>query len=508
MLEHRQDIIPDFADFQDVLAGPPDTFLRANRLRTSGAELAAALRGAGFEVDELPFSPHALRVRGLDLPGATLEHMLGLYHVQGATSMLSPLALDVHPGHRVLDLCAAPGSKATQICEMLGGRGFLLANDPYLDRLSILKHHLERLGHTTACISRKSGAAFPDGLTFDRVLVDAPCSGEGTRRLTRKAPRARRHAYTEDEVHRLHRLQRTLLRRAANLVVPGGLIVYSTCTYAPEENEAAVEEVLRARPDLQLEEVPDELGGEPGLTSYGAERFRPAMARTRRFYPHRGLNAAGFFIARLRRAADAEPPRADVAPAPETTPDHRAASLAERARSYMGERFGVDLAQLPDARAIAHGRTVWLVSPEMPPPPTLGRWQGQNPGLRLVRDRTSRLKPTTHGLIALGGRLTRGVVDVSPDDVQALLRGERNEHAAGADADALAGGYVAVRSAGRVVGCAFVRRDGLVGQVPKDLARRVQEALFVLGPRRPVVGDRRQEVGAATAGEAGSRERP
>ncbi len=495
MLEHRRTLIPDFDAFEDAIATEPDTFLRANALRMPGPQLAARLRAAGIEVEPLPFSPHALRVRaGLALPGATLEHALGLYHIQGATSMLAPLALDLRPGQSVLDLCAAPGSKTTQIAELLGHRGFVLANDPFVDRLAILKHHLERLGHRNVCIARCSGAAFPDGLLFDRVLVDAPCSGEGTRRRTHHAPRERAPHHSAADGERLRRLQRTLLMRAANLVRPGGLIVYSTCTYGPEENEAVVAHVLARRPDLRLEPPPEALGGEPGLTAWAGERFGEALASTRRFYPHRGLNAAGFFIARLRR--DPDPPRRHRTPPPANrrSPDAaaraRAEALAARARAYMAQRFGIHLDALPEARTIGFGRTLWLVSPELPDPHTLAAWRVQNPGLRLVRERSSRLKPTTHGLIALGARLERAVIEIEPAELRTLLAGAlvERDRAAGA-IDELVGGYAAVRCRGWTLGCVFVQSRGLASQIPRHLARRLQESLFCLGNRERLVAD-------------------
>ncbi|RME70684.1 MAG: RsmB/NOP family class I SAM-dependent RNA methyltransferase [Planctomycetota bacterium] len=485
MFDHRRALIPDFEAFLDAVHSEPDLFLRANALRMPGPQLAEGLRRAGLEVEPLPFSPHALRVRGLASPGATLEHMLGLYHVQGATSMLAPLALDVRPGHRVLDLCAAPGSKTTQIAELLAGRGWVLANDPYLDRLAVLKHHVERLGHTSVAIAHNNGAAFANGLRFDRVLVDAPCSGEGRWRLGAAGAAHRpARAYTESEVARLHALQRTLLRRAANLVEPGGRIVYSTCTYAPEENEAVVADVLRERPDLQLEPLPPELGGEPGLTVWGGRRFGETLALTRRHYPHRSWNASGFFIARLRRDPDAAV-RDRHRHRPLGGGEHeREAALRESALAYLHERFGLERAALAPARPLASGRTVWLCSPEMPHPRGLERWRVQNPGLRLVRDRSSRLKPTSTGLVATGSALRRAVLPLTPHEFATLLAGQRVARAADApEIVALQGGYAAAQLGERVVGCVFVRRDGIASQIPRDTARRVREALFVLGPR-------------------------
>ncbi|GIW72089.1 MAG: hypothetical protein KatS3mg102_1631 [Planctomycetota bacterium] len=511
MLESWREIIPDFDGLREVLAQPPATTLRANRLRIEGAALAAGLRRAGLKARALAWYPDAVEVEGLERPGATLEHFLGLYHVQGATSMIPPLALELAPGQRVLDLCAAPGSKTTQICELLQGRGWVLANDPAQQRLGILKAHLERLGHTAACLAARPGEAWPDGLLFDRVLVDAPCSGSGTWRLVgrqgngpgegqgeeaHEAEPAR--GWSREELAQLGARQRRLLRRAANLVVPGGVLVYSTCSYDPEENEVVLDELLRARPDLELEELPAAVAlpgggravlppGEPGLTRWGNRRLLGVLERARRYYPHRGLNAAGFFVARLRRH---EPPAGrrrrhrpgrPAAPAGEPAP---ARALRERALAYLRERFGLQLpAAWPGTRLQAAGRSVWLVAEAMPAWQALAPWRPQNPGLRLVRERGGRLKPTSYGLIALGAALVRGRVELQAEQLGALLRGERIARP-GAELSALGPGYVAAAAGGRVLGCAWLGTAGLRGEIPRDAARRVQQALFVLG--RPV----------------------
>jgi 16S rRNA C967 or C1407 C5-methylase (RsmB/RsmF family) len=192
MFDRYRSLIPDFASFQEAIRQPRDMYLRVNPLRIAPAEFAQRMAAAGHALTPVPWYPSAfLAPPGLaDRPG-TLEHFLGLYYVQGAPSMIPPLALEPQPGERVLDLCAAPGSKTTQICELMQDRGFVVANDIYFDRLKILKGHLERLGITCAMITRKPGNSFPGGLLFDRVLVDAPCSGEGTVRGEVEMGRAR-----------------------------------------------------------------------------------------------------------------------------------------------------------------------------------------------------------------------------------------------------------------------------------------------------------------------------
>ncbi len=315
LFDRYASFIPDFEGFQAALRRPMPTHIRVNTLRMDPGDFERSVRRWGGDLRPLRWYRagfEAPPVGALSRPGTTLEYFLGLYHVQGASSMVPPLALEPKPGERVLDLCAAPGSKTSQIGELMRNEGFVLANDLFVDRLKVLKAHLERLGIVNACISHRSGESFPGGglPPFQRVLVDAPCSGEGTVRgvaehgrtghegESEQAYRERREA----ELGKLHRLQRALLRRAANLVEPGGVVVYATCTYSPLENEAVIDDVLRARDDLAVEELPvDVPGAEPGLRTYEGTRFRAEVARARRLYPHRAVDSAGFFICRLRR---------------------------------------------------------------------------------------------------------------------------------------------------------------------------------------------------------------
>ena len=236
----------------------------------------------------------------MQTPGRLAGYQLGYYTLQGAASAVPPLCLEVAPGHRVADLCSAPGSKTGQLVLLMEDRGLVLANELKGDRIRALSANLERLGATIVAIRRGNGESVPVAEPgFDRVLADVPCSGEGTVR----APLPDRDEWIPPrERLRLHRRQLALLQRAVKLTRPGGLIVYSTCTYHPLENEAVIAAALAAGWPLALE--PIELPGLPA--DPGVERFEeitvPAAVAERclRLYPHR-LDSWGFFVARLRR---------------------------------------------------------------------------------------------------------------------------------------------------------------------------------------------------------------
>jgi 16S rRNA C967 or C1407 C5-methylase (RsmB/RsmF family) len=211
--------------------------------------------------------------------------------------------MEPEAGERILDLCAAPGNKTAQLAVALGNRGTVVANDRDINRLKALRRTLDRLGLLNVSVVRYDGANMPSAVgTFDRVLVDAPCSCEGTTR--KRADGWEPEAGGWDDG--LEGVQRALLRRGVRLCRPGGLVAYATCTYAPEENEAVVEDVIADLSDrldltLTLESARiDGLVSSPGITEWQGRAFRDGMARAMRIWPHQN-DTGGFFVALIRK---------------------------------------------------------------------------------------------------------------------------------------------------------------------------------------------------------------
>lgn len=293
-LQRYREIIPDFDGFLSILDRPLPSSVRINTLKTSKSGLLDRLDRSGVAYRSLDWYPLGLRVK-VERPGKMIEHVLGHIHIQEEVSMVPPIVLDPRPGDRVLDLCAAPGSKTTQISVATENRGLVIANEPSLARISSLRSNCERLGVVNVAITRYDGRRFPPE-KFDRVLVDAPCSSEG---MARKDPRVLGRCSIKRSLD-LQALQIGLLKRAVQLTRPGGLIVYSTCTYAPEENEAVVDGVLSECGDtVSLEEasVPGLIGC-CGLTEWNGSEFCDELRHTARYYPHQN-DTGGFFVARL-----------------------------------------------------------------------------------------------------------------------------------------------------------------------------------------------------------------
>ena len=293
LLRYRS-IIDDWDAFLTVARSPLPHVVRANTLKIAPSGLQQRLVGAGIGVTSYEWTKELFEIT--ESPGRRIEHWLGLYYAQEAVQTLPVLALDPQPEETVLDLCAAPGGKTTFIAARMQNRGTLVANEPNGRRQMSLLANINRLGVLNAIITAYQGENFPMATKFDRVLVDAPCSAEGTLRKVL----ALQHGASTGTIARLARLQKRLIVRAFDLLAPKGLLVYSTCTFAPEENEAVVAHLLQERAAAILPiKVP--IVTSTGLTDWLNEPFPAEIQRCIRVYPHH-LDSGGGFVALIARA--------------------------------------------------------------------------------------------------------------------------------------------------------------------------------------------------------------
>lgn len=291
-------IIDDWQAFMDALSRPLPVCVWTNTLRTSPDRLRDWFAREGLDAESLPWYQGAFKLAS-ELPaGRLLPYRTGHCHIQEEVSLLPARLLDPQPGERILDLCAAPGNKTAQIAVAMQNRGTIIANDRSEGRLHVLRRTLARLGVMNVTTTVTDAARYPDGEAFDRVLLDGPCSCEGT---SRKHPSV---VWQSGPGHacRMGRVQTAMLRRAVRLCKPGGRIVYSTCTYAPEENEAVVHTVLREA-DGAIRIVPVDLPGlqaSPGLECWNGNRYDTSMRHALRIWPHQN-DSGGFFVAVLEK---------------------------------------------------------------------------------------------------------------------------------------------------------------------------------------------------------------
>lgn len=293
----------DFSDFNKIVHSSPRSFIRCNTLKIEPDKLLARLRKKKWKVIQ-PFSEHPeiMLVESELGPGelgSAPEHLLGYFYVQEISSMMSAIALDAKPGELVLDVCASPGSKTTQIAAYMQNKGTLMANDIRLDRIIILSSNLERCG-VANCIATKNDAVglcerfFKEGVRFDRILLDAPCSGEGT---LRSSPRTFQ-MWNHKMIFKLSRMQKKMIANALNCLKAGGVLVYSTCTHAPEENEGVIDFALRNFP-VEIESIKLPLRCRTGVEEWDGEKFDSGLNKACRIYPQDN-DSEGFFVARLR----------------------------------------------------------------------------------------------------------------------------------------------------------------------------------------------------------------
>ncbi|MGD8498070.1 MAG: RsmB/NOP family class I SAM-dependent RNA methyltransferase, partial [Chromatiales bacterium] len=238
LLQRYRPLIDDWAGFIDTMRRPLPACVWTNPLRARPEQLEPLLAADGLEPTPIGWDPSGFRLRESDRFGTRWWYLAGLCHAQEEVSRVPVALLEPQPGERILDLCAAPGGKTAQIGIALLNRGTVVANDLTIDRMRPLRANLERLGLINISVTAHDGTAYPNAAgRFDRVLVDAPCSGEGTLRK-----RSTRHTPSGPEIsRRFAERQAALLKRAVALCRPGGRIVYSTCTFAPEENERVVD---------------------------------------------------------------------------------------------------------------------------------------------------------------------------------------------------------------------------------------------------------------------------
>ncbi len=349
----EQQLGVDFPKYIASLERPRAVALRFNPLKGDAPSLP-------FVQENVPWEPRGYYYDPDSRPGLHPYHEAGVYYLQEASAMAPVALLDPQPGERICDLCSAPGGKSTQIAGRLGVEGFLLCNEYSPKRAKILSRNIERLGIANALVTNETVDTLADRFPgyFHRVLIDAPCSGEG---MFRKEEAAITD-WSQETVEMCARRQQDILSAGAKLVRPGGRLVYSTCTFAPEENEQAIAEFLESHPDFYAEEVEA-----PWFAKTGVGQFR--------LWPHL-LKGEGHFAAVLRRNGDEEVPEIQ----------EKGEKLPKEWLDFAKE-LGI---QLPEGRAVMFGQSLYWAPADTP---NLNRLKVLRPGLELGIVKKGRFEP-------------------------------------------------------------------------------------------------------------------
>ena len=363
----------EYEDFLLSLERPRAVALRFNPLKGETPALP-------FVGENVPWEPNGFYYDPESRPGLHVFHEAGVYYLQEASAMSPVHLLDPQPGERVCDLCAAPGGKTTQIAGRMMGEGFLLCNEINPKRAKILSRNIERMAVANALVTNEHPATLAQRYAggFDKVLIDAPCSGEGMFRKEEAAVTD----WSEETVLMCARRQAEILHSGAQLVRPGGRLVYSTCTFAPEEDELAVAAFLESHPDFEAEPIE-------------APWFVPVENGGHRMWPHK-LLGEGHFAAVFRKKGQEEC---------EYTPIQGAKLPKEW--SQFAKELNIDL---PEGKPLLFGDTLYWVPAGMP---DIGRVKVMRPGLELGEIKKGRFEPA-HAL-ALWLKDAKNVQDFPAD---------------------------------------------------------------------------------------------
>lgn len=287
--------IPNTENLMEKMQEPVQRYIRTNTLKITSIELKARLTSKGFKLRKSPLA-NVFEVGTSNACisiGATVEYLLGYYYIQDITSCIAVDALDIRVNQTVLDMASAPGGKTTLIAQKMNNTGSIVAMEPNPRRIRSLSFNIARCGVVNTTVYQMDAANISNSkISFDRVLLDAPCSCEGVmwKDISRRTNR------TPDDITGCSLVQKKLFEVALQVLKPGGLVLYSTCSFAPEENEIIVDSILD-KFDVEVEPVPF---GIEGLTTFGDMAFNKKLRGTVRFYPHIH-NSTGFYIARLRK---------------------------------------------------------------------------------------------------------------------------------------------------------------------------------------------------------------
>ncbi len=426
---------PAFPVFLSSYDRPRAVGLRFNPLK------AQSFPALPFLQEPVPWAKNGWYYDPDSRPGLHPFHEAGLYYLQEPSAMAPVTLLDPKPGEVILDLCAAPGGKSTQIAGAMGGQGLLISNEINPKRAKILSRNIERLGATNCLVLNER----PQNLEtrfprfFDKILVDAPCSGEG---MFRKEEAAITD-WSPETVAMCARRQGEILHSAARMLAPGGQLVYSTCTFAPQEDEGAVSDFLKSHPEFEVEIVtaPWFSPGDPGLVPNPA----PGLEHTFRLMPHL-LRGEGHYAAVLRHKGEGSPERG--ASAGEKCPKEAAAFCKDLGLS------------LPQGKYLSFGPSWYLAPEELP---ELRGLKVLRPGLELGALEKDRFTPA-HAL-ALASHTSARTVDLDPK------RPEISHYLQGQVLPGGGKGWTLMTVGGYSIGWAKASEGQLKNHYPKGLRR-------------------------------------
>lgn len=390
-------------DYPAFLKSFDEPAIRGLRLNTAKISHHHWNRINPFKLEPVPWTPDGFYYSDEESPGKHPYHDAGLYYIQEPSAMAVAALANPAPGEFVLDLCAAPGGKSTQLAALMHNSGLLVSNEINLARAKILSQNIERMGLRNAVVTQEKperlSSFFPK--FFDKIVVDAPCSGEG---MFRKNPEAILE-WGEEQICLNSKRQSSILKEAYRMLKEGGTLIYSTCTFAPEENEAVLSQFLDEHPDCSIIRPLDTFS--PGAASWLDSR--PDVALSYRLWPHR-IKGEGHFIALIHKAGT-------------LTPSMSFNQLKFNPKLYQSAlEFLAEHTQLSLSHPVLFNDQLY----DMPFPLKLDGLRVIRPGFHLGTLKKDRFEPSHALALSLNKNNFSEVLDLKADDrrLQAYLRGE------------------------------------------------------------------------------------
>ncbi|GAB4286545.1 MAG: hypothetical protein Kow0098_01870 [Ignavibacteriaceae bacterium] len=451
--------------YASLMEGLPDVTIRVNRLKAEKSQLENSLKNYNITLQQIEEIPFALKVTsGKETISKTIEHILGMFYIQSLSSMLPPLVLNPLPGESVLDLCAAPGSKTTLIAELMNNTGTIAANEAIPDRVKSLTYNLDKQSIINSGVINLRGETLSRYFLnhFDKVLVDAPCSGLG---IIQKKSEIN-NWWSEDHVRRLSELQYKLLVAAIKSARVGGEIVYSTCTLTVEENEMIIDKVLKKFP-VEVCQISLPFHTDPGFSGYGNLSFDQSVKRSLRLLPWE-INSEGFYIVKLMKT-EPTPPTDKQQPKQD---EIRLLSLFHRSIKdkilKLADWFGISSDVLAKFKFIINGKNIYFVNSD---------WQMFNSGIfhRIgsrfgLIDKKGEIVLHTHAAQVLGRFITKNIYTLDGiEEFKSYIEGASIKKQTGLRGQCL------ISYKGYLLGTASAGSEGIKSRFPR--AKRTQSII-------------------------------
>ena len=449
----------DSADkYLEFIETDPTQYIRVNTAKISKENLSKLLlEKYQIKTQEINHFEKVLKITaGNDRIGKTIEHVLGFYYIQSLSSMLPPLVLNPTSEDMVMDLCGAPGSKTTQLAEIMNNRGTLLVNEVDNERIKSLVFNLERMNVINASVIHSKGEVLSKIYDdhFTKVLVDAPCSGLGI--IQKKGEVS--NWWSLDHVDRLQHLQLRLLIAAIKMAKVGAEIVYSTCTLSIEENELVIDKILEKYP-VELLEVKLPIPTRPAFTEYEGKLLNPEIKKAIRILPWE-IDSDGFFLVKMRKIDETESPEKEELRQTENKVVKSNHKEIKPYLDYISDHFGVDKNVLDDYKYIFRGKDIYFVIKD---------WEDDNIGLfnRIglklgTLDKKERITFNSQGAQVLEKFITKFIYELkNEEELLNYLTGWKIK-----DIEVPIGQYV-IKYNNWVLGTAVMTNDGLKSRFPR-----------------------------------------